>query len=100
MSKWALSALHFPEGLERTLCWFPRLAPVAGWGEALVCRHAGSDWAPSRSHSCELTICDHGELLRAPTPQAVSQICVQAVCCQSCAQTCVGPGDAPCMGMQ
>lgn len=42
MSKWALSALHFPEGLERTLRRFPWLAPAAGWGEALACRQAAT----------------------------------------------------------
>lgn len=64
MSKWALSALRFPEGLERTLRRFPWLAPAAGRGEV----RAGSDQASLWGHMCQLArfVCGEGGMLSAP----------------------------------
>lgn len=60
MSKWALSTLGFPEGLERTLCRFPWLARTVGRGEALVCRQTVSRLL-HQGHACELARCACGE---------------------------------------
>lgn len=107
MSKWVLSALCFPEGLEWTLRRFPQLALVAGWGGSTSVqagKQAATRLSASGQRMCKLgrCACVCGGVLSPPHPPSSSPAvyadpCASNGTCLLPAQThvCVPPRHVP-----